>query len=313
MVIKETVMVFHNHFYCITLYYLHSISVPYHVSYFMEKYGGIHKFSCNPIEAKNHRHTQVICRGTMKGGCGSMLSNEVSNHFCFTIIFIALRYFICTVLVYHTMIHISTSSNEVSAVVLHNHFYCFTIIFITLRYFICTVLVYHTIFHISWRSTAASTNSRVIHWNEESPPHPGVLSRNYERRMWFNVVKWGECSGTAQSFLLFNNHFYCITLFYLHSTSVPYHVPYFMEKYGGIHKFSCNPIEAKNHRYTQVFFQGTMKGGCDSTSSNEVSAVVLHNHFYYFTIIFIALLYFICTVLVYHICSIIHGEVRRHS
>ena len=50
-----------------------------------------------------------------------------------------------------------------------------------------------------------------------------------------------------------------------------YHVPFFMELFGGIHQFSCNAIEAKNHVHSKVFFRSSRMGGFGSHSTKEVS------------------------------------------
>ncbi|KXJ06708.1 hypothetical protein AC249_AIPGENE979 [Exaiptasia diaphana] len=53
-------------------------------------------------------------------------------------------------------------------------------------------------------------------------------------------------------------------------TAMIYHVPQFLRKYGSINKFSCQPVEKKNHLQNQVFHRASQKGGCGSKYTVQI-------------------------------------------
>lgn len=49
-----------------------------------------------------------------------------------------------------------------------------------------------------------------------------------------------------------------------------YHVPQFLENFGSISKFNCQPVEKKNHEQSRMFHRGTQKGGRQSKYTVQV-------------------------------------------
>lgn len=49
-----------------------------------------------------------------------------------------------------------------------------------------------------------------------------------------------------------------------------YHVPQFLESFGPISKFNCQPVEKKNHEQSRMFHRGTQKGGRQSKYTVQV-------------------------------------------
>ena len=51
------------------------------------------------------------------------------------------------------------------------------------------------------------------------------------------------------------------SVMFVNLAALVYHVPQFMEKYGNISIFNCQPVEKKNHEQSRMFHRGTQKGG----------------------------------------------------
>lgn len=58
----------------------------------------------------------------------------------------------------------------------------------------------------------------------------------------------------------FNDWFPKILLSLLFAALV-YHVPQFLEKFGSLAKYNCQPVEKKNHEQSRMFHRATQKGG----------------------------------------------------
>lgn len=53
-------------------------------------------------------------------------------------------------------------------------------------------------------------------------------------------------------------------------SALVYHVPQFLEKFGSLSKFNCQPVEKKNHEQSRMFHHGTQKGGRQSKYTVQV-------------------------------------------
>ena len=58
-------------------------------------------------------------------------------------------------------------------------------------------------------------------------------------------------------------------------TAFEYHVPQFLDMYGSLTKFNCQPVEKKNRSQSQVFHCGTQKGGKQSKHTIQVYLLLL--------------------------------------
>ena len=65
-----------------------------------------------------------------------------------------------------------------------------------------------------------------------------------------------------------------ILLSYFLFLAFVYHVPQFLEKYGTLMQFNCQPVEKKNHWQSQAFHRGSQKGGKNSKYTVQVGTTI---------------------------------------